>query len=241
MDITTLPLVGALQHAAADLVTALTAVLSPAGPLAPALAVVVLTVAVRLVLVPVSVLRVRAERDRRRIAPLVVALRARCGRDRERFARELRALMTAEGVSPVAGCMPLLLQAPVVSLLYALVTHGSIAGTTNTLLQATLAGIHLGQSAVAVVTSPLWGHAWVVVVLLVLLAGVVEVTRRMDDRWNAPVAIDETAPGSAVVRRVVPHVAVVFAALAPLAAALYVVTSAGWALGERVVLRRLLG
>lgn len=240
MDITTLPLVGALLHAAADLVTALTAVLSPAGPLAPALAVVVLTVAVRLVLVPVSVLRVRAERDRRRIAPLVAALRVRCGRDRERFARELRALMTAEGVSPLAGCLPLLLQAPVVSLLYALVTHSSISGTTNTLLQATLAGIPLGQSAVAVVTSPLWVHAWVVVVLLALLAGVVEVTRRTDDRWNAPVA-PEGAPSTAVVRRVVPHVAVVFAALAPLAAALYVVTSAGWALGERVVLRRLLG
>lgn len=241
MDITTLPFVGALLHAAADLVTALTAVLSPAGPLAPALAVVVLTVAVRLVLVPVSLLRVRAERDRRRIAPLVAALRERCGRDRERFSRELQALMTAEGVSPLAGCLPLLLQAPVVSLLYALFTHAKISGATNTLLQATLAGIPLGESAVVVLTSPLWGHAWVVVVLLVLLTGIVEVTRRADDRWNAPTANAEGTPGVAVVRRVVPHVAVVFAALAPLAAALYVVTSAVWALGERVVLRRLVG
>lgn len=241
MDITTLPLVGALLHAAADLVTALTAVLSPAGPLAGALAVVVVTVAVRLALVPVALLRTRAERDRRRIAPLVAALRERCGSDRARFSRELQALMTAEGVSPLAGCLPILLQAPVVSLLYTLFTHATIGGATNTLLQATLAGIPLGKSAVAVFTAPLWAHVWIVVVLLVVLAGIVEVTRRADDRWNAPAATAEGTAGAAVVRRVVPHVAVVFAAFAPLAAALYVVTSAAWALGERVVLRRLIG
>jgi YidC/Oxa1 family membrane protein insertase len=40
------------------------------------------------------------------------------------------------------------------------------------------------------------------------------------------------------VGRYVPFITVVFAAIAPLAAALYVVTSAAWTYGERAVLRR---
>jgi hypothetical protein len=62
MDLSTLPLVGPLLHGGADLVAALTAALSPvAGSFAAAIAVVLLTLAVRLVLVPLSVLQVRAD------------------------------------------------------------------------------------------------------------------------------------------------------------------------------------
>jgi YidC/Oxa1 family membrane protein insertase len=43
-----------------------------------------------------------------------------------------------------------------------------------------------------------------------------------------------------VLLRVLPFVSVVFAAFAPLAAALYLVTSASWTLLERAVLRRAL-
>ena len=47
-------------------------------------------------------------------------------------------------------------------------------------------------------------------------------------------------PGLTGTLRVLPFVSVVFAAFAPLAAALYLVTSASWTLLERAVLRRLL-
>ncbi|MDO3697273.1 membrane protein insertase YidC, partial [Curtobacterium flaccumfaciens] len=121
MDLSTLPLVGPLLHGGADLVTALTAALSPvAGSFAAAIAVVLLTLAVRLVLVPLSVLQVRAERDRRRLAPRLAALRKRHGRDTQRLQRAVQQLYTDEKVSPLAGCLPVLAQAPVVSLVYAL-------------------------------------------------------------------------------------------------------------------------
>jgi YidC/Oxa1 family membrane protein insertase len=243
MDLSTLPVVGALLQLGADLLATLSGALDPvAGPLAAALAVVLVTLAVRAALVPLSVLQVRAERDRRRLAPQLAALRERHGADRERLQRAVQELYTAEQVSPLAGCLPVLAQAPVVSLLYALFTHTSIAGTTNVLLEATLAGVPLGQSLVAVVTSPLWVHAWVVVVLLVVLAVVVEATRRSARHWNPMAAPDGDAPGAAAataIGRWAPFLTVGFAAIAPLAAALYVVTSATWTYGERAVLRRL--
>ncbi|MGU3408752.1 membrane protein insertase YidC [Microbacterium sp. M1A1_1b] len=248
MDLSTLPLVGPLVggalHLGADLLAALTATLDPvAGPLAAALAVVLATLAVRALLVPLSVLQVRAERDRRRLAPQLAALRKRYGTDTARLQRAVQELYTSEHVSPLAGCLPVLAQAPVLSLVYALFTHATIAGATNTLLEATLVGIPLGHSFVAVVTSPLWVHAWVVVLLLAALAVLVELTRRANLRWNPPAGADGAVPGSAAtmaITRWVPFVTVVFAAIAPLAAALYVVTSVSWAAGERAVLRRVL-
>lgn len=243
MDLSTLPVVSTLLQAGADLLATLSGALSAvAGPLAAALAVVLVTLVVRAALVPLSVLQVRAERDRRRLAPRLAALRQRHGADRERLQRAVQELYTAEHVSPLAGCLPVLAQAPVVSLLYALFTHTSFAGTTNVLLEATLAGVPLGQPLVAVVTSPLWVHAWVVVVLLVVLTVVVEATRRSALHWNPVAAPDTEVPGAAAARAIgrwAPFLTVGFAAIAPLAAALYVVTSATWTLGERAVLRRL--
>ncbi|MBA8990302.1 YidC/Oxa1 family membrane protein insertase [Curtobacterium pusillum] len=244
MDLTTLPVIAPLLHGGAELVAATAAALSPVvGGLAAAIAVVLLTLAVRALLVPLAVLQVRAERDRRRLAPRVAELRQRYGRDAERLQRAMQELYTDEKVSPLAGCLPVLAQAPVLSLVYALFTHASIGGTTNALLRATLAGVPLGHSLVVTLTSPLWMHAWVVVLLLVVLAIVVELARRANAHWNPAAAPDPAVPGAAAtaaIGRFAPFVTVVFAAIAPLAAALYVVTSAAWTLGERAVLRRVL-
>ncbi|MGN8048768.1 YidC/Oxa1 family membrane protein insertase [Curtobacterium sp. 22159] len=244
MDLTTLPVIAPLLHGGAGLVAATTAALTPlAGGLAAAAAVVLLTLAVRAVLLPLAVLQVRAERDRRRLAPQITALRKRYGKDAERLQRAMQELYTNEKVSPLAGCLPVLAQAPVLSLVYTLFTHATIDGATNTLLAATLAGVPLGHSLVAVLTSPLWAHAWVVLLLLAVLAVVVEATRRANLRWNPAAVPDAGVPGGAAmasIGRFAPFVTVVFAAIAPLAAALYVVTSAGWTLGERAVLRRVI-
>lgn len=246
MDLSSLPLVGPLLHGGADLVVALTAALSPvAGSFAAAIAVVLLTLAVRAVLVPLSVLQVRAERDRRRLAPQLAALRRRHGKNAEQLQRAVQQLYTNEKVSPLAGCLPVLAQAPVLSLVYALFTHASIGGTANALLEATLVGIPLGHSLVVTLTSPLWVHAWVVVLLLAVLAVVVERSRRANLRWNPlptpePDAQVPGAAATAAIGRFAPFITVVFAAIAPLAAALYVVTSAAWTAGERAVLRRVI-
>ena len=242
MDLTTLPVVGQLLHGGADLLTATTAALSPvAGDLAAALAVVLLTTAVRFALVPLAVLQVRAERDRRRLAPRIATVREGHAADPERLRRALQELYTSEHVSPLAGCLPVLAQAPVLSLVYALFSHAAIGGVPNALLEATLVGVPLGHSLLATVTSPLWVHAWVVLVLLAVLAALVEATRRANARWNPAPTSDPGVPAAAEsIGRVAPFVTVVFAAIAPLAAALYVTTSAAWTLGERAVLRRVL-
>ena len=49
-----------------------------------------------------------------------------------------------ENTSPFAGCLPILIQTPIVGVLYAVFLHPTIGGHTNELLTETLIGVPLG-------------------------------------------------------------------------------------------------
>ncbi len=228
-----LPPAAALLEGLARLVTQLAALFAPwAGASATAAAVVALTLGVRLVLLPVAVSQVRAEVARRRLAPAIAAIRRRHSGDPVRLAEETQRLHRDEGVSPLAGVGPSLLQLPVVSAVYALFSHQAIAGHANALLSHTLFGAVLGANVVAALP-----HVLVPLAVLAALAVVVEASRRAGLRW---LSVDGEGAGVAARRlaRLLPFVTVLFAAVAPLAAALYLLTSGVWALAEREVLRR---
>lgn len=245
MDLSTLPPIAAVLGGLQSLVTTLGELVEPvAGASAAALAVVLFTLLVRLVLVPVGVSQVRAEIARRRLAPAIADLTRRIT-DPEARSRALMALYASEKVSPLAGCLPTLAQAPVLTAVYSLFAHSEIAGHANTLLTHTLGGAALGANLFATVGAGVAG-VWPYLVLLVLLAVVVELSRRATVRFAGPTASPtpggghESSPGTVGLLRWLPFVSVLFAAAAPLAAGLYLVTSAAWTLGERAVLRRVL-
>ncbi|MGF1957675.1 membrane protein insertase YidC, partial [Enterococcus casseliflavus] len=124
MDFFALPPLAALLDLTTQGLLALTSFLTPlAGAAAAALAVVLVTLVVRAALIPVGVSQARAERDRARLAPRLRVLRERWGKNPERLQRETMQLYRDAGVSPFAGCLPVLAQAPVVGLLYAVFLH----------------------------------------------------------------------------------------------------------------------
>jgi YidC/Oxa1 family membrane protein insertase len=192
--------VAAALDAASTVLQFLSSALQPlAGGASAALAVVALTVLVRLVLIPVGVSQARAQRMRTRLAPRLAELQRRHRRDPQRLQRETMALYAAENASPLAGCLPLLLQAPVLSLVYGLFILPTINGHPNVLLTEWLLGAPLGTSFAAAVGAVVSGHplqasaglavlpgspdalpALVVTgVVLVLLAAVALVSRRV--------------------------------------------------------------
>ncbi len=112
---------GVPVDAAYHLVSALAAVLAPlAGGLAAAAAIVVFTLAVRLLVLPLSVRAARGLAAQARLAPKVRALRDKHAGQPDRLRRELAALHEAEGTSALAGCLPLLLQWPFFTVMYLL-------------------------------------------------------------------------------------------------------------------------
>ncbi|WP_248964462.1 YidC/Oxa1 family membrane protein insertase [Sphaerisporangium perillae] len=193
----------------------------------PPLAIVAFTVAVRLLLLPLSVRQANAVKARLRLAPQVEALRKRFGRDPERLLQETSKLYAAEGTSMFAGILPGLAQTPFFMVTYRVFVSATIAGHPNLLLAQSALGVPLGEHfAAAVAGGGLFGPAALVFLgLFALLAVVAWVTWwRMGDTVRPRVL------------RLLPFGTVLVAGFLPLAAGLYLLVSTAWTAAERVVL-----
>jgi YidC/Oxa1 family membrane protein insertase len=236
------PPIAALLHAASSAFTWLADLLIPlAGPSATALAIVVVTLLLRALLIPVARSQVRAEAGRRRIAPRLAELRRRFAKNPERLQRETLALYAAEKVSPIAGFLPTLAQAPVVALVYGLFTHPVIAGHANALLAQHLVGVPLAASLVSVLGAASLGSLLLFGGLLAAIAAAALIGRRENRRWALPPEPATGTAGMAGLASVLswlPLVTVAVAAFVPLAAALYLAVTTIWTQAERAILRR---
>ncbi len=237
MDLFSLPPLAFLLELTTRALLALTAVFDPFTPgAAAALAVVAVTVVVRILLVPVGISQARAEQTRARLAPRLRSLQERWRKDPERLQRETMQLYRDEGASPFGGCLPLLAQAPVVGLLYAVFLHPVVGGHANALLAHELWGVPLGRSLASALSTGTADAATLVVIgaIVVLIAGVAELTRRL---LRPAVAPSAPAWTGAMVGALQFTTAVV-ALFVPLAAGLYLAVTTVWTLAQRLILRR---
>jgi YidC/Oxa1 family membrane protein insertase len=228
---------GAAVGAAYHVVSAFAQVLVPVtGGLATAAAIVAFTMAVRLLLLPLSYYAIRGQASQARLAPQIQALHRRHAGQGDRLQRELTALYRREGTGMFAGCLPLLLQLPFLSVMYTLFRSGSIGGRTNTLLGHDLLGAPLGSHWLSG-PGPFSPQGLVFLGLFALLAVVawlaVRATRRTQPAQPAPAA---GAVGGLI--RVIPYATVAVAAVLPLAAGLYLLTTTAWAAAERTIIGR---
>jgi len=237
--------------AAYHLVSGFAVALAPlAGGLATAAAIVLFTIAVRLVLLPLSYYAIRGQAAQARLAPQVMALRKRHAKQPDRLQRELTELYRREGTGMFAGYLPLLLQLPFFSVMYRLFRSGTIGGRPNTLLSHVLLGAPLGSHWLGG-PGPLSAQGLAYLGLFALLAVVTWVAARISRNSAARLAARAPAPGQpgkgqpgqpggavGVLLRVIPYVTVAIAAVVPLAAGLYLLTTTAWAAAERAVITR---
>jgi YidC/Oxa1 family membrane protein insertase len=238
-------LFGVPVDAAYHLVFALTNVLTPVlGGLAAVAGIVVFTMAIRLLVMPLSFRALRGQAAVARLAPWVQQLRQRYGRQPERLQRELTALYSKEGTSLLGGFAPLLAQWPVFSVLYLLFRSPTVAGGPNKLLSDHLFGVPLGAHWLTGAVA-LGAQSAVFLGVLAVLAVVcwlsVRVARRMAAAGTPASATPQDGAARAVglLGKVLPYLTVVIAAFAPLAAAVYLVVSVGWGVAERWAFARL--
>ncbi|WP_410811698.1 YidC/Oxa1 family membrane protein insertase [Micromonospora sp. 067-2] len=232
-----------LHHAVVAAGTALswlTELLEPlAGGTATAAAIVLLTVAVRLLISPLTVAQVRGERRRAALAPQVRDLQRRYADDPAKLQGEVFALYRSAGANPIAGCLPLLLQAPFLLVMYRLFTTAE--GGTG-LLGERLAGVSLGHhvsDGLAGAAGPLF--AVLLVVLLALAWWSSRRARRASAAVGTVAGTPTEGPGAATLGRLLPllpFTTVLVALVLPLAAVIYLVTTTAWSALEQAVLRR---
>jgi YidC/Oxa1 family membrane protein insertase len=93
------------------------------------LAIIVVTVAIRLAVYPLYRTQIRSQRAMQELGPAMNELKKKYGKDKQRFAEEQMKLYKEHGVNPAAGCLPLVLQLPILFALYsALLQLGCGAG-----------------------------------------------------------------------------------------------------------------
>jgi YidC/Oxa1 family membrane protein insertase len=243
-------LFGVPVDAAYHLVSALAAVFAPLpGGLAAAAAIIVFTMAVRLLVLPLSYYAVRGENARARLAPRVQELQRKHAHQPQRLQRELSALYQAEGSGMFAGCLPALLQIPFFSVVYRLFLSRTVGGRSNTLLSHNLLSAPLGSHWLGG-PGPFSAQGAVFVILFVLLGVVALFSLRAaqaNTQSGGAVQLGEAVqPGGAArseklvaaLGRFMPFGTVLMAAVVPLAAGLYLLTTTAWTVTERTVLRR---
>ena len=230
---------GVAVTAAYHVVSAFDQALAPlAGGLAAAAAIVMFTVAVRLLLLPLSYYAIRGQASQARLAPQVQALRQRHAGHPDRLQRELAALYQREGSGMLAGCLPLLLQLPFLSVMYTLFRSATVGGRPNSLLRHDLFGAALGSHWLSG-PGPLSAQGAVFFGLFALLAAAGWLATRVTRALAARQPAATPAPGlMGWVARVLPFTTVAVAAVMPLAAGLYLLTTTAWAAAERMVLGR---
>ncbi|WP_175408520.1 membrane protein insertase YidC [Streptomyces sp. TRM64462] len=194
--------------------------------------VVLLTLLVRLALLPLSLAAARGQRARARLAPQIAGLRKKYAADPARLQKAVLELHAREKVSPLAGCLPGLLQMPVFFLLYQVFSGGGLG-------EYVLFGAPLGGRFGDVLD----GGAGVglYLVLFAVVACVATYTYRSTKAQMGSAAVGGDVPGMGAMVKVMPLLSfgtLVTVAVVPLAVALYVVTSTTWSAAERAVLYR---
>lgn len=215
-----------------------------------AVAIILFTAFVRLLVHPLSRAAARGQRARAALQPKVAELRKRHAKDPKKLQQAVMALHAEEKVSPLSGCFPSLFQLPAFFLLYHLFSNREIGGRTNGLLTHQLFAAPLGERwADALGGDGIFGAAGLVYLgLFVLVAAVATFNYRRTKLVMAASPMSaggadtgEAVPGLAAAARFAPFMSFLTlfsVAVMPLAAALYMVTSTTWSAVERAVLYR---
>jgi YidC/Oxa1 family membrane protein insertase len=160
----------------------LTLALAPInGGAAAVTAVVVLTVAIRMALVPLALHRAKSQRPRG------------------------------------GAFLSLLVQAPVFAVLYSAFRHATVQGHRNSILTEQLFGVSLGAHGLAA--------GWPLLVLLVGFGAIATISARRLSGTGSPWWLRGT-----------PYLSLVPVLFVPLAAGIYLLTSAAWTAGETALL-----
>ncbi|MFC6610942.1 membrane protein insertase YidC [Amorphoplanes digitatis] len=195
-----------------------------AGGLAPALAIVLFTVAVRLAISPLSWLQARSARRGAALAPQVAELRKKHRDDPVALATATLALRRAHGAGPFAALLPALAQAPFFMLMFQLVRPGP--GVPAGVLGGHLAGV------------PLAAHLAAGLPVFAVLAALALVLAWWSSRRMRRMAAGTDAGAVGRVMSLLPFLTVAVVLWLPLAGALYLVTSTAWTALEQLVLHR---
>ncbi|UQA95231.1 YidC/Oxa1 family membrane protein insertase [Streptomyces halobius] len=213
------------------------------GAAATAVAIVLLTLGVRAALHPLARAAARGEKARAALAPQIAELQRKHQGNPERLQKAMADLYARTGSSPLAGCLPTLLQLPVFFVMYHLFSSGGGGVLDHTLLGAPLGGHWTEALAHGGVFGP-QGRVYLGLFALIAVVATWNFRRARAAVAAAPAPAaggNGVLPGTGAMGKLMPLLSfgtLITVAVVPLAAGLYVVTSTTWTACERAMLHR---
>lgn len=196
------------------------------------IAIILLTMTVRLILFPLGRKSARAAQKMQDLQPLLMKLKEECGDDKEKFAREQFALFRKYGVNPMGGCLPALVQLPVlIGLWQALnnsvsLRHSSFLWMENLAAPDMLFKFPFPIPLVGQWLGPYFNVLPILVVVLMLV----------QTKLFAPPA---TTPEAETQQKMMKYMMIFMAFMfykVPSGLGIYFITSSLWQIGERLLL-----
>jgi YidC/Oxa1 family membrane protein insertase len=199
--------------------------------------IVLLTIAVRIVLIPLTVKQVRSTRVMQEIQPELKKLQAKYKNDKQKLQEELMKLYRERGFNPLAGCWPLAAQLPFFWALYRVIYSHEINGQPNILLGKSFFGVPLDDRWIALqgLGAKLTSVAGITILGLIIAMAI---TTYVSQRQLMAKQTADVNPQQQMMLRIMPLMFVVFAVNVPLAVVLYWVTTNFWSMGQQWVLLR---
>nr|WP_275404187.1 membrane protein insertase YidC [Pseudonocardia acidicola] len=225
-------------------------VFGEASGIAWALSVVFLVFTLRALLYKPFVSQVRSMRKMQEFAPEIQKLKKKYGSDRQKMAAEMQKLQSQQGVNPLGGCLPVLVQVPVFIGLFHVLREFRPGKTENYFFgapevesfnQASLFGAKLGawvtqgDAALRAIGTSI-PNMLIVMIPLMIAAGIfTHITARhsVARQTEAQAANPQAAIMNKLMLYVFPIGVVVGAPFLPLAVLLYWVSNNLWTLGQQ--------
>ncbi|MCB9155069.1 MAG: membrane protein insertase YidC [Caldilineae bacterium] len=95
-----------------------TYILTPIGLASYGLAIILVTILIRALLYPLTRKQMQSMKKQQAIQPKLKELQEKYGKDREKLSQKQMELYKQEGVNPAGGCLPLLIQMPILFAFY---------------------------------------------------------------------------------------------------------------------------
>lgn len=106
------PIYAAVAWVLVTLHSAWSTILDPSSGAAWALSIVVLVILVRILLIPLFVKQIKAQRAMSALQPEMKKLQDKYKGDKERLTQEMQKLWKENNTNPLSGCLPILVQSP---------------------------------------------------------------------------------------------------------------------------------
>ncbi len=208
-----------------------------------------LVIVIRILLIPLFVRQIKAQRNMQILQPKMRALQQKYKGDRERLQQEMMKLYKETGTNPFASCLPVLLQAPFLFALFRVLDgtardrpRGAFVGRPDLFHSVSVAEVFDAPLSATFLDAPNVQVRIIAVVLVVLMVASTFLTQRQLMRKNMPPEALEGpfAQQQKILLYVLPLVFAFSGVYFPLGVVIYWLTSNIWTMGQQFyVIRRM--